>query len=624
MRTILLLSALCVVAVADLVAQDWQTTRSPKDLHAWILKRYEGRATVPMRLALGEAKRIGWLQTSAERALFKRQFRGLTKQHGHSGRVLDLLESPVMPPSPGPLAAATEKEYNDSEGYANEVGALSTVAQTVTGTLAAREVDSFAVTLAADGVLQVAAQIQGTAPEVQITSPDGDEVKGMAWSKAPPLSLEVPAGRYFVRLYQPTGSSSYSLSLTAKAQAVPALALNKLTSVSLNNNFKAFRVILPEDGRVTLKLASSPGADTKLWLLNSSWRYMFDVDDAGSVGTDAGLNALLPKGTYLAYLSAGVATTTKITTTFNAAKIPALDTTALNGVHGNGEEDFDLYKVVVGKSELTTLAIRGNGSTVIGDSYLLVYDSNMALALESDDENASASALSSISATLPAGTYYAASVGYYGTGGYAISKAKAIGSTVSAKAGTNQVSIKTQDLAATLQLSLKTPSRIEFRCVEGTLADAEIFVLDAKTGLSLGWEDDSFDASSCSFGTRLPAGDYAVIVKDWSGGTGSVDVRIIPPMQRWGAAYTVMSYGHQGNPLFVVIGRKQVPATNPLPGVVTGNLLIDLSGAGIFPLVLPTGGILDFKAGMTPNSGLFVQTVEFETATRGAYSNLLY
>ena len=43
----------------------------------------------------------------------------------------------------------------------------------------------------------------------------------------------------------------------------------------------------------------------------------------------------------------------------------------------------------------------------------------------------------------------------------------------------------------------------------------------------------------------------------------------------------------------------------------------------MFPFVLPKGGILDFKAGMKPNSGLFVQTVEFASTTRGAYSNLL-
>ena len=408
-----------------------------------------------------------------------------------------------------------------------------------------------------------------------------------------------------------------------KAQAVPTLALNKLTPVSLDKSLRVFRVVLAEDGRVTLKLASSPSADTSLWLLNSNWRYMFDVDDAGSTGSDAGLNALLPKGVYLVYLTADVATTTGITTTFKAATIPALETTALNGVLAGGEEDFDLYQVTVGESELTTLTIRGNGSNAIGDSYLRVYDSNMALALESDDESASASTLSSISATLPAGTYYAASVGYYDTGGYTISKTKATGSTVTAKAGTNKASITTLNSAVALRLSLRTPSRIEFDVVEETLADAEIFVLDAKTGLSVGWEDDAFDAASCSFGTQLAAGDYFVIVKDWSGGSGSFDVRIIPPMQRWGEAHAVMSYGHEGNPLFLVVGRKQVPATNPLPGLVSGNLLIDLSGAGIFRLALPKGGILDFKAGMKPNSGLFVQTVEFETTTRGAYSNLL-
>ena len=143
----------------------------------------------------------------------------------------------------------------------------------------------------------------------------------------------------------------------------------------------------------------------------------------------------------------------------------------------------------------------------------------------------------------------------------------------------------------------------------------------------MGWEDDAFDAASCNFGTQLPAGEYFLIVKDWDGGVGDVDVRIIPPLQLWGATNTVMARGHEGNPLFLVISTKQAAAHNPLPGIVTGNLLLDLSGATIFPLMLPKGGILDFRAGMKPNSGVFVQTVEFEAttsgATLGAYSNLL-
>lgn len=594
MRAILLLSLSTLVGVGDLRAQE-----------------------LTLRRALKEARPDGGVHA----AVLKRQLRALAREHGRSGRFL-CRGSSMRRDEPGPLAATPEKEYNDSEAYAHEVGVLGTVAQVVTGSLGAREVDSFGVSLGADGVLQVAAQVQGTPPEVQVTSADGDEVLGMAWSKAPPLNLEVPAGRYFVRLYQPTGSCSYSLSLGMKSQALAALAPGT-ASVSVGPGLKALKLTLTEDGRVSIRLASSPSADTSLWLLNGRWRYVFDVDDAGSIGREAGLNALLPKGEYFVYLRADVSTTTKVTTTLQASKIPVLGTTALNGVIGGGEEDLDLYQVTVGAAELTTLAIRGNTGTPIGDSYLMVLDSNMGLALESDDEGGSLSSLSSISGVLPAGSYYVASTGYYDIGGYTISKATAKGTTVAAKAGTNQGTITALDSAVTFSLSLKTPSRVEFEVREDTLADAEIFVLDQKTGLSVGWEDDSFDASRCSFGTRLPAGEYYVIVKDWGGGKGSFDVRIVPPLARWGEAWTVMARGHEGNPLYLVIGRKQVPATNPLVGLVSGNLLIDLSGASVFPLALPKGGFLDFRAGMKPQSGLFVQTVEFASPSRGEYSNLL-
>ncbi|MEE9128114.1 MAG: hypothetical protein V3U11_13340, partial [Planctomycetota bacterium] len=585
MHNPLILSALALLGAANLSAQHWNLTRSPEDLQAWIVKHFQDRDTVSLRSALDEARHIGWIKTAADQKLLKRQFRTITKKRGRSPRFLDLAKTPVVAPSTGastgPLAASTEKEYNDSEGYANAIGTLTTVNKTITGALAAKAVDSFAVTMAVDGILQVSAAITGTAPAVEVTSADGDEIWGMAWSKTPPLNVQVPRGRYFVRLYQPLGSSTYSLSLSMKAQTVPALPLGKQTQVSLSQNLRVFRVVLPQDGRVTLKLSSTGAADTRLWLLNSSWRYMYDVDDAGSAGKDAGLNALLPKGTYYVYLESNAATTTKITTTFNSASIPLLATTAINGKIPLGEEDFDLYRIVVGSSQMT-LAIRGTGATAIQDSYLFVYDRNMGFALESDDENAGNSTLSSISATMPPGRYYAASTGYYDKGDYTISRSKGTGSTVTARAGTNLTTITTKDTAATLKFSLLTPSRIEFDIVEKTLSDAEIFVIDAKTGLSVGWEDDAFDAASCNFGTHLPAGEYFLIVKDWDGGVGSVDVRIIPPLQLWGATNTVMARGHEGNPLFLIISTKQAAASNPLPGLVTGNLLLDLSGAPIF------------------------------------------
>ncbi|MHC4898663.1 MAG: hypothetical protein ACYTGW_16320 [Planctomycetota bacterium] len=623
MRTTFLLSALTLLGAADLAAQHWHLTRSPQALEAWIGQRFQGRDVVPLRSVLGAARHLGWVKTAADAKLLKRQFRAIARQRGRTARFLDLMKTPALEPSAGPLAATVEKEYNDSEGFANDVGTVTTVAQTISGSLAANTVDSFAVTVPVDGVLQVAASVTGTAPEVLITSADGDEVWGMASSKAPPLDVEVPKGRYHVLLYQAQGTATYSLSLKMKVQPVSTLALGKQTQVALNTNLKALKVVLAQDGRVTLNLSSTGSADTHLWLLSSSWRYLFDVDDAGSTGTDAGLNALLPKGVYYVYLTSDAATTATITANFKAARIPLLGTAAINGTIPSGEEDFDLYRMVVGNAELVTLAIRGNGASPISDSYLFVYDSNMALSLESDDENASNSTLSSFTATMPPGTYYAASTGFYTKGGYTISKNTGKGSTVTAQAGTNAVTITTLDTAATLKLSLLTPSRIEFNVVEGTLIDAQVFVIDAKSGLSVGWEDDAVDATSCRFGTHLPAGDYFVIVKDWDGGTGTVDVRIIPPMQRWGTAFTARARGHEGNPLFLVIGTKQVPAQNPLLGLVTGNLLIDLQTAVIFPLGLPTGGILDFQAGMKPNTGFLVQTVEFETTTSGAYSNLL-
>jgi hypothetical protein len=112
-------------------------------------------------------------------------------------------------------------------------------------------------------------------------------------------------------------------------------------------------------------------------------------------------------------------------------------------------------------------------------------------------------------------------------------------------------------------------------------------------------------------------------VKEFAGSTGTFDAQIIPPLQRW-ANDNVMVRGHEGNPLFFLVGIKETPASNPLPNFIKGNLLLDLSTAVIIPLTMPTGRIIDFKTSLKPNSGVVVQMVDVDSATSiGVFSNLL-
>lgn len=604
-------------------AQDWGKTHNPADLQAFAAKQFSGRALAPVSAVYREARNQGWLRSPTERKLIKQQLRKLAKSNGSRGHALRL--QPQIAPAPtagAPVAlAGAEAEYNDSEGFANDLGTVAAPA-TATGTLSSSaDTDTFRFTLILDAVVTFSLSASGGSPSLQVTNANGDENWGYHLYGTSAV-LHLPAGTYHAQVGGTGSTTTYTLGITPQLQPIPTLGLGNSTQINVGGNPGVVKLVLPTDGRLNLQLTTANTLDTFLLLQNSQWGYVYEVDDTSTTSSgEAGLDAQLPAGTYYAYVFAlsGTSTTT-VKATFTAQATPVL-TTSANGNLVGSQETFDLYRINVTNTEKVQVTITGTGSLALIDSYAILYDANMKQILEADDRLADT--YSDLRAVLPPGTYYVASDSLWDYGTYTISRSTASASTVTAQAGTNPGTVAGDD-TVTYAYSTKTPQWVEVNLVDGSGFDGEVGIVDANTGRSFGWEDiETLGTGACTYGVMLPVGDYYFQVRDYAGSSGSFDLQIIPTLQRW-ANDNVIVRGHEGNILYFLISLKSAPPSNPLPGLVSGNLLLDLTSAFVIPLGMPSGGILDLKASLTPNSGPLLQVVDIDAATLlGVYSNLL-
>ena len=82
--------------------------------------------------------------------------------------------------------------------------------------------------------------------------------------------------------------------------------------------------------------------------------------------------------------------------------------------------------------------------------------------------------------------------------------------------------------------------------------------------------------------------------------------------------------GHGGKQLYFLISAQGAPPSNPLPGVISGNLLLDLPSARIILVFMPASGMINFMTSVPPNAGVFIQMVDVDAGTLlGTFSNLL-
>jgi hypothetical protein len=625
-------SLVTLLPSGELAAQNWGQTHSERDLQTFIESKFAGRR-IPTSQVLMAARNAGWLATTANAKLFKSQLRSVAKRIGPSTRCL-VVPDPNRPQSldaGGPIypAAKKETEYNNSEGYANDIGLLFSIPTIVTGTLpTTADADTIRFSMVIEGRVTIKVTGTGGIPEMQLSNANGDAVWGYHWWDTGTITLDLPVGTYHLTLsaINATAAVTYSTSFSLKSQTIPTLAFSKTSTGALSaSQYTAYRIVLPADGRLNVTTKSTNASDTMLILHNDQWGFIYDPYDAGVISgsKDTGLDALLPKGTYYAYILGDQVDTMSITATFTAATIPTLGSTPINGNLKYLTASYDIYKFVLTKTEQVTLKLQPyGGTTATTDTYMQILDRKMQSMFESWEN--STSWFSTITLTLPAGTYYVSSGASWSNGGYTASLSRGTAVTVTAQAGINPVSLAT-DTAATLALSLLTPSRIEVNIVEIATFDGQMSIIDARTGLTFAWEDDEYmGGQSCTLGMVLPAGDYFVNVKGYKGTPGSCDVQIMLPFHRW--AGDIVGYqGHGGSLLYFVVGVKQVAGYNPLAGIMSGSLLIPLGPPTvILPSPLGGSGKINFGVALKPGRGVFIQAAEVDTTLgKGFYTNLL-
>ena len=529
-----LIVSLCLCQAV--VAQAWSQSHARQDLLAFLQQEFAGEAAVSIPAAYRGVARKGWLPDAAARKLVKRQLRALARERRASGRSIDLRLVRARPASGGGAASAVaaEIEYNDSEGYATDLGVLL-APLSATGVMSSDDdKDCFRFATVTDGVVTFKMTYTGAAPDFTVTSAGGDENWGYHYYDVDTVVLPLPKGVYHVNVASFTASTTYSLAMTFAAQTTPTMALGSTASHTFGPDPRLVRITLPQDGRLNVSMTANGAGDSYLVLQNSGWGFIYDVDDTSTATNgEAGLDMHLPQGVYHLYLWSDMVSTESVTAAFTPQAIPAL-TTAVSGSLRGSSESFDLFKVVLNAPAFVDLRMVGTGSSPTTDPYMVLYDRQMAQILEGDDDPNGTD--SSIGVTLPAGTYYVASTAYYDYGDYQLTRSDAAAATQPAQAGINLATVS-QYSSVAYRFDLATPAWVELDLDEGGL-DGQLGVLDWDTGLSLGWEDDEMlGPQYCQLGAHLPAGRYAFVVKDYSSDTGAVDLRILPPLQRWQAGY---------------------------------------------------------------------------------------
>lgn len=619
-------------SAATLPAQHFDPPAQHFDYDAYLRRTWSNPSRLSAQKFMARAAREGHLPTPQSRALAKRAWRkivgggrGLRLGQKASGAALDAGASPAQ-------AVLLDREYNGTLGFADEAAVLTPAGLQIDGSILANgNTDCYRFRTVADGVVQVQLTGRGTSPvpygDFAIYNEKGYLVRlaeGSTTNTAT-LKLELPRGAYYVIVDAPA-AGDYRLDCRFTVSALAILPLSGTTNATLARGDEAmFRLTLPADGVFRLKI-NGGALDTFLTLQSSILTYMFDVDDdSTSTGTDAGLHAHLAKGVYYISIATDAPGSISISTSFTPRVVPALPCNgSVDGSITGGQEDFALYRFTLASTQEVQIKLVGRGTTSpIQDSYLFFYDTLSNEIMESDDDYAFVGSIAA--GTLPPATYYAASTGYWDKGDYTISSACSAPVTVAAAPGsTTRGAIPRKDAHVTFVCTLGTSAGLEFRVYENSLPDAMLGLVDAATGLAVGWDDDTlFGQADCQVDNRFAQGVYHAIVKDFGGDDGNFDLTIHAPKMRAGASLQLRGLGKSGDFAILVVSAKTVPGFGV--GVFRGLFQLDLSlGFVIGPALLPANGELDFGFQFPLRTGAVLQSLHLDPKTLGgAFTNLL-
>ena len=620
--------ALAALAISTPVPS--QRPPQNQDAFASLLGRYPGQALGKVSPAtfLAQAAAAGLIRTPADRLAAKRAFADATlRGHGKNtkgrrGNAFNTQPTACvgMPAGSGPQAAVNETEWNDSIGWADDLAGQTQA----NGAMSANDDrDFFRFVVAGDSVLTIA--VTGSAPAVDDPDLELFDVNGFrvdynddAVGYYPGISLVVPGGVYYAAVGCPYASTfgNYTLSLSMTPTTIPTIVSGTPTNGTINGIANpTYRLIVGSDSRITSTVTGSANADLFMDIRTATGQTFHFTDDS-SVSYDPGFNSNLPAGIYYVTFGEWSNATGSFSFTFNvtSAAAPALACgTPVTG-NINGDEDFDLYRLVVPSAQRVALATAANGTVPMADTVLHLFDAQLH-EFAYNDENGNVSSFSLLETPLPAGVYWVANRGYYGDyGGYSLSATCNPGPSVTPVAwGMTTTSLVTPGLSSAYSFQVGTQNPVEFKTATGSssVLDTQIAVLNS-AGICQGWDDDSFGVFDSASGGNLTEGTYWLLVRDWYNATGSFDLHVHPPLAFEDAVTnrTLGSRDKAGNANYVFVGINVLPTGILLPPPITGKLLIDLSlYVQLGPVVTPGSGTIQWVPSLQGYPGLVAQGI---------------
>lgn len=524
-----------------------------------------------------------------------------------------------------------ETEYNATRGFANDIGVVGPGGQSFDGNIAANgETDTIRFRTVVDGTVTLTLTGRGSSPipsgDFALMNERGYLIRlGEGSSTAPAtVQIDLPRGVYYATMEAPS-AGGYRMQLGLTVKSLTTLPLAGTTNQQLSPTPSIYRFVLPADGVFDLTI-NGGALDSYMYLLNGEMSYMTDIDDdSRSSGTDAGLVAHLPRGTYFLEIDANAAGSASFLTKFTPRPVPALACNAsIAGSIPGGEEDFFTYRVVNTATQDLTFTISPRGSSAITDSYLWLFDATMSGIMESDDDFAFVGSI--VSGILPPATYYVTSSGYWDFGDYTIAAACKAGTPTAAPVGaTTSSTIAANDGSVTFLTELGTAAPLEFQVFENTLPDAQLGIVDAATGRALGFDDDAlFGNAGSEVSGAFALGKFHAIVKEYNGDTGSFDLAVRAPKFRGSTGNALRGLGRGGDFAVLVASAGTIPgvAIAPFGGFFQLNLA---TGFVVGPVLIPAAtGELDFGFAFPPMSGAVLQSLHLNVTTLGGdFTNVL-
>ena len=517
----------------------------------------------------------------------------------------------------GAPATITERECNDSQGWADPFHPITALpaSETATGICATlTDYDWFSLTLPASLGAAFKLDLSVTAGDLVFFNSAGSKIDDSASIGS--LSLPVPAGTYGIRVAHANGS--YSLTYAASAYVMPVIG-NTPTNLALGTSeSKMFRVdVTGGPRRVTIKTANGFPGVSAFGLEFAAWnggKLFTTFDSSFGLGFPA-YDGILPVGSYRVYLfeSIGIASTVDVSVTQSA--ITAVPSAPIGGsVSGTylGEETKLIYQLIVTTPSRVTFRTSGGVSPAASDTRLYLLDANFDFLAFNEDEPFSFYA--ALGLMLPAGTYYLVSEPFPSDTGNVVITGSALTATPATilRAGSNTGLAVPAKGSSLFTYDPRTPVPCDYTVNGAGTFDPVTVLMDAN-GLLLGWDDNSGARFLSSF-VGNTAGVSYVMVTDSLYAVGSVDVVVHPKLytEANGANRRLVFVDKVTHGVALFLSTSTNPGFSLPP--ILGNICIGPAGLVAGPvLTVPAGqGVFSLTGYPNVTGVLFTQNVSLD------------